>query len=327
DFTLGARQFLKSRPENQPFCLAINFNVPHSGGTLSMKQLPGDPELYKSRYRDVMNEFLLPDTYIAAEDIQTPKIPREVYSGRYIRSYDYVKTPDGLREQMVRVCQTITGVDRLVGEIRQELRRLNLDDNTIIIFSSDHGIQLGEHGLGGKVLLYDQSIRIPLIIYDPRLPASRRGQRVREFALSVDVAPTILSLTGVEAPSSMQGKDLTPLIQGQRIGWRQDFFCENLFSGQDYPRIEAVRSHEWKYIRYFKRTDPEDWISPALEPYSETLEASIKGEQPIYEELYHLRSDPNEERNLAGNRKYKAELDEFRGRIRILVREARAGGG
>jgi len=268
----------------------------------------------------VIDRLVLPKTYVAADDVQTPKIPRAVYNGKYIRSYDYVKTPSSLREQMVRVCQTVTGIDRMVGNLRAELKRQGLADNTIIVFSSDHGIQFGEHGLGGKVLLYDESLHVPLIVYDPRLPAERQGKRISEFALAEDVAPTVLSLAGLKPPSSMQGKSLGPLLRGQQTQWRKDFFCENLYTGQNYPRIEAVRGKEWKYIRYFKRPQP-------LTPYARALTASIRGEKPIYEELYCLANDPHEQRNLAGVSKHSAKLTEMRERCQQLVKEAKGGPG
>jgi len=319
-FLSGAKEFLQRRPTDKPFCLSVNFNVPHGAGTSSMKLLPKDPALYRTAYRDVIDQIPVPPTYLAEKDIKTPKIPRHVYNGKYISSYNYVKELATLQERQVRTCQTITGVDRLVGHLVDELERLGLADNTIIIFSSDHGLLHGEHGLGGKCLLYEKAIHIPLIIYDPRLPVSQRGQRIREFALSVDVAPTILLRCGVEIPSPVQGKSLWPLILGEKVEWRQDFFCENLLTRQNYPRVEAVRSHEWKYIRYFRRGDP-------IEAYADTLEASIRGEEPIYEELYHLTKDPHEEHNVAGDPGYSDTLEQYRQRIRKLVVEAKGGSG
>lgn len=313
----AANQFLNTRPADKPFCLLINFNVPHGAGTESMKLKPTDPPLYRTAYRDQIDEMPLPKTYIAEKDIQTPKIPRNVYNGKYISQYDYVKAIDTLRERQVRTCQTITGIDRLVGHVVAELQRQGLDDNTIILYFSDHGLLHGEHGLGGKVLLYEESIRVPLIIVDPRLPSERRGQRVSQMALSIDLCPTLLALAGVDAPATIQGRSLKPLLYENQPTWRKDFFLENMFMGQNYPRIEGVRSTRWKYIRYFDKSKDQ--------PHFQALTASIRGEEPIYEELYDLANDPNETVNLAQNAEHRATLQQMRHRYRELLLEAKGG--
>lgn len=310
----GTKSFLLARPKNKPFCLQINFNVPHCQGIGTMKQLPTDPELYRSTYRDQIDQMPEPNNYVAFEDIKTPKIPRNVYNGKYGEPYNFVKKPDTLREYQVRTCQTVTGIDNLVGKVIDTLKSEGVADNTIVIFTSDHGLQHGEHGLGGKVLLYEDSLRIPLIIYDPRLKKSH-GRKVDGLALTVDLAPTILDLVGYNVPARMQGSSLKPLMQGDEVSWRKDFFCENMFMWQNYPRIEAVRSKEWKYIRYFdKKKDQHHILS---------LIASIQGEKPVYEELYHLTDDPGETKNLADDEKHKNTLEHFRLRCGKLLREAK----
>jgi arylsulfatase A-like enzyme len=189
-----------------------------------------------------------------------------------------------------------------------------LADNTIVIFTSDHGLQHGEHGLGGKVLLYEDSLRIPLIIYDPRLKRSH-GRKVEHIALTVDLAPTILELAGNKIPARMQGRSLKPLMQGDKTYWRKDFFSEKMFMGQNYPRVEAVRSSEWKYIRYCDKQRNRHHIV--------SLIASIQGEQPVYEELYHLTNDPGEATNLATNETFRVTLKEYRLRCDELVKKAK----
>ena len=316
DFT-GAKDFLRTKPNDKPFCLLVNFNVPHGAGASTMRQLPSDPELYRTTYRDQINEMPQPKSYVAKRDIKTPKIPRDVYNGEYIRLYNYVQNPETLRERQVRTCQTVTGIDNLVGALVAELKRQGLYDNTVIIYTSDHGLLHGEHGLGGKILLYEESIRVPLIIYDPRLPETRRGQVVNELALSLDIAPTILDRANLPIPDEMQGHSLQPIMTGEDRSWRTDFFCENMFMGQNYPRIEGVRSEDYKYIRYFdKKKDQHHILS---------LTASIQGEEAIYEELYDLKNDPQETQNLANSPSHREILKKYRERCRTLVVEAKGG--
>jgi len=321
DQFLAAGEFLKRRPSGVPFALTLCFNLPHSASTNSMRQLPSDPELYRTRYRDRAASMRLPGTYVSAKDAAArPKIPREVYSGEFIPSYSYVKTPETMREMQIRTCQTVTGIDSAVGSLVEQLRGLGLEQNTVILFASDHGLFHGEHGLGGKALLYEESIHIPMIVFDPRV--KRQVRHSREFVVPADVGPTILSLCGERVPPSMQGRSMAGLLRGETAGWRQDVFCENLFTDQEYPRVECVRNRDWKYVRYFRRF-PEGGRTPYA--YGETLEASIRGEQPVHEELFHLREDPMEKENVAPSR--RDVMAAMRRRCAELVKEAKGAPG
>ena len=104
-----------------------------------------------------------------------------------------------------------TEVDSVVGKVLAELRAQDLDDNTLVIFTTDNGYFHGEHGLADKWYPYEESIRVPLIVRDPRMPNSKRGTTNDEFVLNVDLAPTILAFAGVAAPSRMQGQNFAPL--------------------------------------------------------------------------------------------------------------------
>lgn len=313
---------LSNRPTDQPFCLCVTFNLPHSSSTWgTMEMRPDDDELYRTTYRDQMKDFPLPKTYLSYDGaFKRPRLPRTLYNGRYLTSYDYVRTPRTMREQMVRTFQTITGIDRVIGEMMTQLQELEIADNTIIVFSTDHGIHWGEHGLGGKCFLYEEDLHIPLIIYDPRLPESRKGQVREEFALVPDLAPTVLDMAGCPIPDTMQGRSLFPLLKGESVTWRDAFFAEQLMDIQNYPKSECVRTKDWKYIRYFPRTEDPAQEGKAyrttLDDYKAFLSATADPNvQPVYEELFHLKEDPYEETNVADQVAYKGILEEMRQRL------------
>ncbi|MHC4796801.1 MAG: sulfatase family protein, partial [Planctomycetota bacterium] len=285
-----AIEFIRSNPANQPFCLSVSFKAPH---------LPWHPDpAYDELYKDDI--FSYPKTAAASYFEAWPTFlkytrGRKCFSGWFGTQEQYNKT-NRLRYRL------ITGIDTVIGRIRRVLEEVNLQDNTVVILSSDNGWFYGEHGLGAKVLLYEESIRVPLIVCDPRLEASRRGQRRKELVLNLDIAPTILSLAGLQPPRSMQGRDVVPLVCGRKIGWRKDFFCENLMHGQGYPEVVAVRITRWKYIRYVKRSaitsiaqtnTRASWTCPYL-PIS-----------PPYEQLYDLRSDPLEVKDLSDDKHHE----------------------
>lgn len=313
---------LPSRPGNAPFFLCVTFNLPHGMGTGTMQLRPEDDELYKSAYRGAIDQMPTPATYRSYhEACMHPRLPREVYSGRQIAQYDYVKNLYTLRERQVRTCQAIEGIDRFVGRLRRMLNEVGESENTIIVYSTDHGLHHGEHGLGGKCFLYEEDIHIPMIIYDPRNDSTRSIASVNEIVAVPDLAPTVLELAGLPAPDSMQGSSLVPLMSRAETEWRTELFCEQLMDIQDYPRQECIRSPEWKYIRYFARTPALDL--PGLdgtfgtrEDYNACLSSTLTGEEePIYEELFFLKDDPTEVHNLAQLEEHAQTLAYFRRRV------------
>ncbi|QHI68369.1 sulfatase-like hydrolase/transferase [Tichowtungia aerotolerans] len=336
DFYNRAARFLEKRPADRPFCLSLCFNLPHDAGTGSMEDRPSDPELYKTGYHNsrAVIRAGLPSTYVAKADIQTPKLPADVlYAQHRQNSYDYVDTPETMTERIIRRYQAITGIDQLVGRLRKQLQKLGLAENTVIILTSDHGILRGEFGLGGKSMNYDTCLKVPMIIYDPASAA--KGQRRSEQVQTVDIAATLLDYAGADIPANMSGASLKPLVNGKDVPWRTYAFSENLWSTQfGLPRIESVRGEGWKYIRYF--FNDRSLYNPTLkgltryltsnrqaETYRQWLDASINGEPPVYEELYHLKLDPSETNNLANDPTCTDRLNTMRTVCQQLVKKAR----
>lgn len=332
EFLEGTQTFLDARDRSKPFALSLCLNLPHGAGTSTMKMKLADDELYRTTYRDRLNEIPLPETYLAKAEIKEPKLPADLLHTQFRQTgYDYVDQPDTLRERMVRQYQTITGIDRLVGRIRAKLTELGVAENTLIVFSSDHGLLLGDHGLGGKGLNYETCLAVPLIIHDPRLKKARRETALVQ---SIDIAPTLLDYARAPIPATMQGKSLKPLLEEKVTKVRQFAFAENLWSNYfGNPRAESLRGPRFKYIRYFKNTR-DRWsevtkktlyqITPAMAAdYAASLTASIKGEQPVYEELFDLKVDPLEQNNLATDPAHAETLTLFRQQCQVHVTRAR----
>lgn len=328
----GAVKFLESRPKEKPFLLSINFNLPHGAGTSSMKMKDADDEIYKTLYRD--KDIPLPDNYIAKKDIELPKLPSDLLRTEDRQTgYNYVDISETNKERIIRQMQAMTGIDRLVGNLRDKLKALKLDKNTVIIFTSDHGLFMGEQGLGGKALCYEKTTHVPMIIMDPRVKRKHKGVKRDALVQSIDVAATMLSLADIDKPKGFQGKDIRPLVYGDRDGVRDYVFTENLWSTQfGNPRCEAVQNKEWKYIRYYKNETfpaskkievaktlgvPVNKMlyavhDPDIAVYRNYIEAPLQGEEPVYEELYNLENDPNELNNLAENKEHESILNKLR---------------
>jgi arylsulfatase A-like enzyme len=301
------KDFLAHRDEARPFCLSINFNLPHEASIGGMGGKQSDPEMYRTLYNDVREQQPLPIGYP-----NPVSLPEDVFRQDELMNYYQNLKEKRLVEKMNRMSRAVTAIDGFVGKLREDLEALGVADNTILVFASDHGLLLGEHGLGGKTFLYEESVRIPMIIYSPYFTSAEQGKTVNELVVGQDVPATILELCGVPVPASYQGESVLPLIKGESTQWREEVFCENLFTDQGYPRMEAVRGKKWKYIRYFSKEEDRGLYLP---------DASINGEKPVFEELFDLENDPNEQVNLAMNPEYASILLDQQKRCQALVTE------
>lgn len=328
----GALKFIDQRPADKPFMLSVCFNLPHGAGTGSMEMRQSDDEIYKSLYRD--KDIPLPKNYVARKDIKEPKLPKEIHrAGDRQLGYDYVDTPEGFRERYIRQMQAMTGIDRLVGQIRATLKNQKLDGNTVIVFTSDHGLFMGQFGLGGKAFCYEVTTHVPMIIFDPKSKKSTRGKTSDALVQSIDIAPTLLTMANIAIPESYQGKDLSGILAGSETAVRTFLYTENLWSTQfGNPRCEAVQDMEWKYIRYYKNENLSarkkiatakvmginmnsmlyKVHDPDIALYRDFVEGPLKGEQAVYEELFDLKNDPDETSNLAMEDSYTKVLEKMR---------------
>jgi arylsulfatase len=197
---------------------------------------------------------------------------------------------------------TVSHIDREVGSILDNLKQLGALDNTIVVFTSDHGDQLLEHGLFGKNVFFEASIRVPLMI---RFPPRVRPGRYDALVESVDVLPTLFELAGLPEPQDCQGRSLTALCDGagRKMPWRKAVFSENVIpevitggaldftfakgegiKGVRHPDAKMIRTQRWKYNYY-----PDG-----------------------YDELYDLQNDPREQHNLAADPANKPIVDDLR---------------
>ncbi len=284
-----AEDFLKSTSASKPFCLSISFKSPHLQDQDPRRFIP-DPA-YMGLY--VNDMFPKPPNSDPAFYQALPAFLRNPSHQLRKRWELEFKTEPMFHETMRNFYRLITGVDVVVGRIRKQLAETGADKNTVIIFTSDHGRFLGERGYAGKWLAYDASIRIPIIIYDPRLPAQKRGLRLPEMVLNLDIPETILSLARVPIPATMQGHDMMQLVHGTAKEWRTEFYYEHYAVEGSAPPSEALVGTRYKYIIYTTQN-------------------------PKYEELYDLETDPHESVNLFKDPKYAAILDSMKSRFNIL---------
>lgn len=304
------KKSIQRRDPNKPFAAWINFNLPHASSIGSMGSLKSDPAIYKTLFEDKRAQIDLPAGYPVPISL-----PKDVYGTSDLTKYYVTSNKKKLLNDKLKMTRAVHAIDLFVGELREQLKSMNEDQNTIIVFTSDNGLLLGEHGLGGKTILYDESVHVPLIIYSPFFDNNTQGKRVDELVVGQDIVATILDMAGANVPSSYQGQSLVPLIEGKKTDspWRQEVFLENLFTDQGYPRQEGVRDKKFKYIRSFSKKQDRMQYLPE--------QSFTTNEKPIYEELFNIVADPNELTNLAKDPNYAKELEYYRARTQSLVQE------
>jgi arylsulfatase A-like enzyme len=288
-----AAQFLDNYAgKDEPFCLSISFKAPHVQDE-DIRQFIPHPR-YNKYYQDVT--IPQPETGAYKYWELFPEFFKASNEARF-RWYLRFATPEMYQRSVKNYYRLITQVDDMVGDLRHQLKRLGVDKNTIIIFMGDNGLLMGEHGMAGKWYIYEESIRVPLIIYDPTAPENQRGKKVTSIALNIDIAPTILSFAGLPVPPVMQGRNLTETLQTDHSTWRTDFFYEHPFQHPTIPKSEGVVSEKYKYVVYYEQN-------------------------PVYEEFFDLQIDPHETRNLINDGKYKSIINEYKKEYQELKQQA-----
>lgn len=291
----GADFIREAAGKGRPFCLSISFKAPHKPDQPD----PRFDDVYAgARFRKPANFGREHGAHFAEQSRRGRQYPRFVSWG-YRDRYD---------EAMAIYHQLVHGVDHAVGTIREALRESGVADRTVVIFTSDNGFLCGSHGYGSKVLPYEESARVPCIVFDPRRPSRGRGIRSRALTANIDIAPTILDLAGVAAPEGMDGRSLRPLLDDPAATGHEDLAIMNVW-GPAPTHYLSVVSEGHKYIYW---------------PYaSDGLEAT--------EELYDLDRDPLELSNLATRPDSRPTLDRLRAvhdaRVATWRREARTDHG
>ncbi len=308
--TDDALKYLRTERGDQPFCLSVCYATPHGSKVVSMhrnvmESASRDPRLedhpiYGGKYRDL-------DIAYPMQNPEDPyqHIPRKVMDqdkGRN-KTYRYVYHPVSGKEHHYRYYQMITEIDEMVGELVGELEKQKLTENTIVIFASDHGLLMGEYGMGGKGLLYDLTARFPCFVYDPKAPSEMRGVSSKKLVSSLDITVTLLDYAGVKPGQYMTGRSLKPLVRGEKLEtpWRKGLYLENMYTGRDTPLQEGYVDREWKYIRFYKKPHP--FGQSDINKHSGA---------PVFELLFSLKDDPGEVNNLVGNPAFKENLAELR---------------
>ncbi len=281
-----------AQPRDKPFCLLLWHKATHAPFTPA----PRHQDLYAGQ---IMPE---PATYSDPMADEPDWLRRSVVYGEISTDVnDHINdpTPETLEpplpwttdwEMRLNYHRTIVAVDDSVGRILDFLTASDQLNSTAVVYSSDNGYLLGEHRRWDKRIIFEESIRIPLLMRYPRL--AQAGSTVDKMVLSNDLAPTFLEMAGVSAqnPDPAQGRSVLPLLKGEAPEWRTAFLYEYFMEGwvPGLPTVLSVRTENWKYASYpdlpndipqlFDLTnDPIELHNLALDPaYAERMETMDK---------------------------------------------------
>ena len=287
-FTDCALEFLKNQDGSKPFLLYVALNAPH------------DPRIAPPEYHDrfAKDPPPAPPNFLPLHPFNNGDL-----TGRDERLAPWPRTEAIVRKHLGDYYASIEFIDAQVGRVLAALRETGQVDNTIVVYSSDHGLAIGSHGLFGKQNLYDHSMHAPLILAGPGVPA---GERSTALCYLLDIFPTLGELAGVPGPAGSEGRSLVPVLTGKQSTLRDSLFTA-------YTKVQrAIRDDRWKLIVYPQvnkvqlfdlQTDPHEIKDLASDP------GSASQKERMLAPLRHAQAQAGDSLPLATDKPLPLEFD------------------
>lgn len=278
-------EFVRNQPADQPFALNLWFNACHAEDS---DRRPGIGHFPWPQSADGMYEDITIDSprlgakkiFDALPEFLRTTINRERFFWRWNTDAKY-------QTNMRSYYRMVTGIDRAIGRMLDALDEAGLSDNTIIVYTADNGYHMGNRGLAGKWSHFEESLRVPMIIFDPRVAEESRGKVTDAIALNVDLPATFLQWADIDVPARFQGHSLKPIVQGDTPDdWRTESFHEHFAVRNRIPAFEGIRNERYKYVRYFDHgnheflhdltNDPDELVNLAEVPEHAKILADMR---------------------------------------------------
>ena len=276
-----AIDFLEQQTDrDKPFFLYLSHKAVHSNFT------PEDR--YKGRFGG--KEFDRPDSEdkVVGNDRNLPRWLLDQRNSWHGVDFPYHSELD-IEAYYKRYCEALCSVDDSVGTVLEQLDKMGIRDETLVIYMGDNGFMFGEHGLIDKRVAYETSIRVPMLMQCPDL--FKGGTVVEEMVANIDIAPTVMEAMGVEKPPHMDGESFIDLGKGLDVPWR-DYFLYAYYWEKNFPQsptVFSLRSDKYKYTTYYGLWDTD--------------------------EFYDIQADPNEQKNLIRDPALKKEIKDMEKRL------------
>jgi len=292
-----AIHFLTQRPKDKPFLLLCHFKAPHRQWIPAARFQHRFENVTMPEPRTFHDTLKGRPSAVRDSSMKVADLPDFRDRGCPDSMAADARASCNLQQLVKNYYRVLLGVDENVGRVLDYLADEGQLDNTIVVYTSDNGFFLGDHGLMDKRLMYEESISVPYLVSWPAvLPKGKVDKD--HFVLNVDFAPTLLDLAGIPAPAEMQGQSVRPLLTGNAPQeWRASFLYEYF----EYPAVHCVRknrgvrTHRYKLIHFWE--DPESF------------------------ELYDLEKDPSEMNNVASEASMKPVFVELKAQLERLRKE------
>jgi arylsulfatase A-like enzyme len=304
DFALD---FLRERPPERPFCLLYHHKAPH------------DEWEYDPKYADLYNDFAIPEPETLYDDYSNrgeavKRVTQKIgmrhaqfeEETRHLKGW--VRKAQQYQIYMKKYLRCVESIDANIGRVLDYLDKSGLTEDTIVIYTSDQGFFLGEHGMYDKRFMYEESLRVPFVVRYPR--QIKAGGVNDDIVVNVDFAETFLDYAMVPIPKDMQGRSIKPLLRGRTPkSWPKSMYYRYWMHGAHFNVAAhfGVRTQRYKLIYY----------------YGKPLNArgAKKRETPPEWELFDLKNDPKEMNNLYGHPAYRSIVKKLRAELVKLRRE------
>jgi arylsulfatase A-like enzyme len=308
-------KWLEGRTPGQPFFLLCHFKAVH------------EPFAYADRFEGLFRGREMPEPESLYEF--GPELSGRTFSGQVLEilGQRYVQNPnrrypgesfrvEGLSPRQIRkkiyqkfikdYLRGVAGIDENIGRLLDYLDRAGLTDNTVVIYTSDQGYFLGEHGFFDKRMMYEEALRMPFLIRYPR--EIRPGTRLADIILNCDLAPLFLDYAGIDIPRSMQGTSFRPNLLGRTPAtWRKSMYYRYWLHQSQRPAHFGIRTDRYKLIFFYG--DPLGMPGSHAEPT-----------EPGWE-FYDLQKDPRELHNAYRDPAYSTIIQGLKVELRLLRRE------
>ena len=285
--TRYALEFLEQqRDRNKPFFLYLSHKAVHGPFTPEPKykgQLAKVPFTPPATSKLIKNNLLNRPRWLLDQRNSWHGMDFPLYTGQTLESL------------YKSYCESLSSVDDSIGAVMDQLKKMGVHDQTLVIYMGDNGYMFGEHGLIDKRVAYETSSRVPMLMQCPDL--IKGNTVVKEVVANIDIAPTIMEAMGLDKPAHMDGKSFLPLARGREIPWR-DYFLYVYYWEQNYPQTPthfSLRGDQYKYITYYGLWDTD--------------------------ELFDIKADPMEEKNLIHDPQFAEQKTAMQNRLYNMMEE------
>jgi len=284
--TRYAIDFLEQTKRDQPFCLYLSHKAVHSNFT--------PEEKYKNKFADKPFQRPSSETKLENNKLNRPRWLLDQRNSWHGMDFPY-HSDLNIEQYYKRYCESLCSVDDSVGAVMDQLKKMGIHDETLVIYMGDNGFMFGEHGLIDKRVAYETSIRVPMLAQCPDLFAGE--SKVDKMVANIDIAPTIMEAMGLQKPAHMDGDSFLPLAKGEDIPWRE-YFLYAYYWEKNFPQsptVFSLRSDKYKYITYYGLWDTD--------------------------EFFDIQSDPREQNNLVRSAEHQAQRQEMEDRLYEMMSE------